>query len=267
VDWEALEALPPVALPTTSLELVFANVLKNALEATSKTENPEVRISAEKTNDVVEMEVWNSGPPLPQDVLDRMTESFFTTKESQEGTGLGLALVKRLVTQAGGEVSIENAEGGGISVVLSVPVSSDESDESSGDASEDMTSEADSEGLRVLVVDDEQAVRDVLKLMMNNMGEAEVETCGSGNEALSVLRQERFDAVLLDLRMPDLPGEAVFNRLSDQLKRRVVFVTGDTMNSARTRFLSGTTQPTLLKPVSFEELWEAVSSVTSSDDD
>ena len=260
LEWNPGKPLPNVCMPTPSLELILANLLKNALDATRRAEKPRIRITAMPNGNYVTIRVWNAGPHISDEVQRRVTEPFFSTKQPCEGTGLGLALVNRLVAQSAGKLDISNVDTGGVQVRLHIPCAS--APEKTQTQTQ-VPDEAQPERFRVLVVDDEQTVQEVFKLMMSDLSKARVETCGSGTEALEMLQKEQFDAVLLDLRMPDLCGEEVYDRLPDQLKQRVVFVTGDTMNTERTRFLSRTTQPALLKPVGHTELIDAVKKVMS----
>lgn len=114
---------------------------------------------------------------------------------------------------------------------------------------------------RVLVVDDNGPMRDVLKLMIREMAGGEVETCRSGQEALALLELHAFDAVLLDLRMPGLSGEETFRRMPEQHQRRVVFISGDSLSTDTGDFLATARQPALFKPLLFEQLVKAILSV------
>lgn len=257
--------LPRVATSTRSVELVLANVLKNALEASRQASDPVLEVKAVPIEGFVYVKVWNNGTSIPEEHLQNINEPFFTTKDEKDGHGLGLALVWKLVYQAGGEVSMRNAECGGVEVNIRLPVAmSEERNESSVALQQPEkpvpSGESGGHG-RVLVVDDEGSARHVLRLMLGEMSYQEIETCASGSEALEKVRNESFDAVLLDLRMPDLTGEDVFQRLPDSLQRRVVFVTGDVLNTSRRQFLSRAAQPALLKPIRYQELSKAMKKV------
>jgi len=126
------------------------------------------------------------------------------------------------------------------------------------------TASAPSTGVSVLVVDDEPAIRLAVSSFLRGEGHA-VETVGSGAEALERLGQRHYDAMLLDLRMPGLTGDALFlevRRHDAALARRVVFVTGDVRaESAAQAMIESTGLPVLLKPFSFEDLAAALRSV------
>ncbi len=259
---EVPATLPPVALHGGDLQLVLANLIKNAFDATSDAERPSIRISARVREDRVRLRIWNASAPIPEEVLSRALTRFATTKDPDQGTGLGLSISARLVTQAGGGLTIENARGGGVVVTVELPAAPRQAAPEKPPAP--VTVPRLEPGRRVLVVDDDPTAREVLSVMVEEMGAARVRACASGEEALEILRREPFDAVVLDLRMTGISGQAVYRALPDALKRRVVFVTGDTVEPSTRRFLEATPQPALYKPVDWKELARAVGRVLAA---
>ncbi len=259
---EVPATMPPVALDGGDLQLVLANLIKNAFDATSDTERPSIRISAEAREGRVRLRIWNASPPIPEGVLSRALTRFVTTKGRHRGAGLGLPISARLVRQAGGELTIENARGGGVVVTVDLPAAARAA--AREEPPPPSAAPRLEPGRRVLVVDDDPTAREVLSVMVEEMGAARVQACASGEEALEVLQREPFDAVVLDLRMTGLSGQAVYRALPDTLKRRVVFVTGDTVEPSTRRFLEATPQPALYKPVDWKELARAVHRVLAA---
>jgi len=116
------------------------------------------------------------------------------------------------------------------------------------------------DSLRILVVDDEASVRVSLQRYLAGRGH-EVETTASGQDALARLRGGSYDAVIVDMRMPDLSGEQLFERLrSDDPAHaeRVIFTTGDLVNEQMRRFLDGTGRPCVAKPFEFASFDQAL---------
>lgn len=256
---QAESGLPPVSIPDSQLRLVLANLVRNALDAVADRAFPTIRISATRTAEGVDIGVWNSGPPLSQEVRERLFEQYFTTKPTGKGTGLGLAIAKRLVMQAGGRISARN-ESDGVLFTLVLPTADRASPRANARAEQQIRTNL-LTGQRVLVVDDDPAVRDVLKLLLLQVGGGDVVTCSAGEEALELLEEQEFDAVLLDLRMIGLSGEETFRLLPRHLQERVVFITGDAMNTATTEFLTNVKQPALLKPVTHKHLVGAIQAI------
>ena len=113
---------------------------------------------------------------------------------------------------------------------------------------------------RVLVVDDEPGVAELLQDLLEAAGHA-VTTAASGAEALRCLQAEPFDLIVSDLRMPDVDGAALWREVQARhpaLARRVLFVTGDTLSPAAERFMAETGCPSLDKPFSRTDLLQRV---------
>jgi len=253
--------MPAVMMSTGDVQLVLVNLLKNAIDAVENLPSPTIMISSRESGGGVSLDIWNSGPPIPQPILGSLFTPFFTTKADGRGSGLGLSVTRHLVSLAGGEISASNPEGGGVCLSVRLPVSKAQP---AGAHPEPARPIPHLGGRRVLVVDDEDTVREVLRMMFARTAGAEVDVCPSGDEALQLLRERAYDAVVLDLRMPGLSGQQVFESLPKPLQRRVVFVTGDTLGSTTTRFLSKTRQPALFKPLDQADLLEAVMSVVEA---
>ena len=109
---------------------------------------------------------------------------------------------------------------------------------------------ADLDALRVLVVDDEPEIAELLSELLEAAGYAVV-TAASGAQALRQLRASPFDAIVSDLHMPDLDGSALWREvaaIAPPLARRMLFVTGDTLGAGARKVLAETGCPSLDKP-------------------
>ena len=254
--------LPAVRMPTNHLQLALANIVRNALDAVDEARKPVIRIGTRSTGKEVTIEIWNSGRAIPADVLPHLFQRFYTTKPSGKGTGLGLAIAHRLVTEAGGQLTATNPPKGGVAFTLTLPtvhVRTTRDRHSDTPAPQPTLS-----GHHVLVVDDDDSMRQVLRLLLRDMGHANVDVCASGQEALERLSHRKYDAVVLDLRMPGLSGQELYERMPAPVKKRVVFITGDTMRETTSGFLRLTRQPALIKPILSRDLFDAVSKVTAA---
>ena len=142
--------------------------------------------------------IADSGPGMSEDVRGRAFEPFFTTKGVRR-LGLGLAVAYGLVSGHGGDIALESAEGRGTTVVFWVPATALE--EASAPP---LASNGERHG-RILVVDDEADVREVLADVLLAQGHS-VTLAGGGQEALACLERDLFDLVITDLGMPDVNG-------------------------------------------------------------
>ncbi|MFY9511247.1 MAG: response regulator, partial [Rubrivivax sp.] len=119
---------------------------------------------------------------------------------------------------------------------------------------------------RVLVVDDEAEIADLMRAFLEAAGH-EVASAESGAVALELLAEARFDAIVSDLRMPDMDGAALWRAVKagwPALARRMLFVTGDTLSRDADSFLSETGCPSLDKPFSRVDLVERVRELLSA---
>src|SRR5205085_4383075 len=131
-------------------------------------------------------------------------DPFFTTKPIGEGTGLGLSGSIGIVESHGGRMSVDNVPTGGARFTLRLPVG-----EGVDDRATPVTPPAATHYVNVLVVEDETALRDTLAQFLATLGH-QVETAATGTEAIHSLRHGSYDAVLLDLRLPELDGAGVW---------------------------------------------------------
>jgi CheY-like chemotaxis protein len=159
--------------------------------------------------------VRDTGQGMDEQTLERLFEPYFTTK-GENGTGLGLATVKSIVEKLGGAIQVVSTKGVGTEFRIVLPFVSDFQGEGDGEPEQQHDSDAPLRGAgeRILVVDDEYAVRNVLGLSLSHLGYS-VETAGSGLEALEKYHSADGDyaLVILDLLMPGMSGEELFNRL------------------------------------------------------
>jgi PAS domain S-box-containing protein len=254
------EDLPAVMGDGDQIGQVVLNLLVNAQQALGAPGGqPRVRVTSglEARREHREPRVWlrvaDNGPGVPQDVRDQIFEPFFTTKPEGLGTGLGLAVSRSIVRDHGGDLVLETPAEGGACFRLSLPISGQ------AVAAESVPmplAAAAATQARVLVVDDEAEIADLLRELLEGAGH-EVATAESGSVALALLAEARFDAIVSDLHMPDVDGASLWRevRLRDPaLARRVLFVTGDTLSPSVRQFLDDSRCASLSKPFTRAEL-------------
>jgi len=257
--------LPSVKADGDQIGQIVLNLLVNAQQALSAT-NGERRVHIETGVEVRrenrEPRVWlrvsDNGPGVLPELRDKLFEPFFTTKPEGIGTGLGLAVSRSLARDHGGDLTLEpTAHEGGATFRLNLPISGERVQDS-----EPMPLHG-TEVLpqsRVLVVDDELEIAGLMRDMLEGAG-YEVATAESGAVALALLETARFDAIVSDLRMPDMDGATLWREVSQKypsLARRMLFVTGDTLSPGAREFLRKAHCIGLDKPFSKADLLAAV---------
>ena len=255
------ETLPDTMADAHQLQQVFLNLITNAEQAMEQREGQHhhrLTVRTRRAADAIRIEIEDTGAGIPPNLIERIFNPFFTTKPTGSGTGLGLSISLGIVREHEGRIWAENSPQGGARFVVEVPVT--EPRASGEHAAVTQVPAQGSDKLRVLVVDDEASVRVSLQRYLAGRGH-EVETTASGQDALTRLRASKYDAVIVDMRMPDLSGEQLFERLrSDDPTHaeRVIFTTGDLVNEQMRRFLDGTGRPCVPKPFEFASFDQAL---------
>ena len=184
------------------LEQVVLNLAQNARDAMPSGGTLTLSVSVDDDAMQSTLTISDTGMGMDDAVRQRIFEPFFTTRPLGEGTGLGLAVVYGVVTQAGGTVRAESVNGVGTSICIVLPCSMDDvSEPPHGSAPSGTVVE------RILLVDDDDAVRVTTRRLLERLDFAVVEA-ENGIEALEVFRARRADiaVVLSDVRMPGMDG-------------------------------------------------------------
>jgi signal transduction histidine kinase/CheY-like chemotaxis protein len=250
---------PPALVDPHQMEQVFHNLIKNALEAVDGRPEGNVRVTV-RGGARVEVIVEDNGRGMPDEIRRRAFEPFFTTKQVGRGTGLGLSLSYGLVQANGGQIDVESREGIGSRFTVSFPAAREGTPVSavprkSPQVSDEVLVDNESIKRRVLIVDDENDVREFLVQALEPR--YEVIAAADAAQARAAMEGGGFDVVLLDLRLPDDGGprlvEWVRSKVPAELPK-VVFMTGDTHDPEAARFLAGQPNQSLSKPFTIEEL-------------
>lgn len=192
----------PVRMERVHVEQVLLNLLINARDAVSEVANPEITVELATHEGQAILVVEDNGSGMDADTLASLGEPFFTTK-GITGHGLGLATVYGVLREHEGTVDVQSTPGEGTRFVLTLPLTRDLAPpDSEGPAALPAR-----RGLHILVVDDQPLVARAAARTLSRLGHDV--TVANGGEAALELLETAFDAVIIDLSMPDLPGEKV----------------------------------------------------------
>jgi PAS domain S-box-containing protein len=218
------------------LELAILNLAINARDAMPAggklriTTRNSVRRSSRSfppldPGDYVMISVADTGGGMTEEVRSRAFEPFFTTKEVHKGTGLGLSMVYGVAKQSGGTVTIDSEIGCGTTVQIYLPRAPQRA--SDGDEPSERNELDAGPPSRILVVDDNSAVRTITAIMLRTLGHDAIEAAG-GQDALDLLEQDRqFDLLIVDLAMPNMHGDEFAARARELISDvPILFVTG-----------------------------------------
>ena len=253
--------LPAVWASDGKLSQVFLNLLINASHAIDEgdAENNCISIRTWASGDDVFAEVQDTGRGIPKKDLARVFEPFFTTKRPGEGSGLGLAVCKNIVTEFGGDIHVHSDAGKGARFVVRLPVAN--LGESAGEATPSESLRIVAARGRILVVDDESSIRLALKRVLGSAHD--VVAVGSAEEGQAILEQdESFDLVLCDMMMLGMSGMDLHQWLAKRnraLARQMVFITGGAFTPKASEYLRRAGNLKLEKPFDIVNLKRLVS--------
>ena len=244
------------------LEQVFVNLFSNALDAMRN--HPGLRrltVTSTVRGGLVGISVVDSGSGVPPEVAEQVFRPFVSTK-GKSGTGLGLYISRQIVREMAGDLVLApQAHGEGARFVATFPVAHPEAIEAltasaPRSAPTPVPGARPLHGLRVLLVEDEEAVRRPVARYLTHRG-AQVAEAAHGVEAIARVAESRPDVIVADLRMPVMDGLTFYRHLRDadpMLAARVLFLSGD---FSQLQSLDGATVPSdrqMLKPVDLELL-------------
>jgi two-component system, cell cycle sensor histidine kinase and response regulator CckA len=233
-DLRAIEADPG------QVGQVLLNLAVNARDAMAGSGTLE--ISTFNAGDEVVLEVADTGTGMDEATRSRIFEPFFTTKDVGQGTGLGLSTVYGVVTQSGGTIDVRSAPGEGTTFSIRLPAT---------DRVEAVEPDVDVAGTtaaeRILVVDDEQIVRDLLAHTLRRQG-YDVEVAAGARDARAL--EGPWDLLLTDVVMPEMDGVELARHVD---ARRVLFMSGYDQ-----RALAESAGAFLQKPFSGDELARSI---------
>lgn len=251
------------------LEQVLINLLVNAAHAARDAPGGgRAELSARRDGDRVILTVADNGPGIADEVRDRLFEPFATTKPVGQGSGLGLAVSRGLMTGQGGTLTVarSSAEGTVMAIELAaadpVPDVASPAPAPSGAGAARAGAGA-SSALRVLVIDDDEDLREVVTLQLGAY--FAVDEAGSVARALDRLGEgRRYDAVLCDLMMPGGGAESWLAACAvhaPELAARTLFMTGGPTTPQATELAAAHVDRVLYKPVELAELRRAITRV------
>ena len=274
LSWDVEPRLAPALVDVSQLELAVMNLVLNARDAMPSGGTITIRIAnrslVETTEDLapgefVVVTVSDTGHGIPHDLVTKVTEPFFTTKDIGKGTGLGLSTAYGFARQSGGTLRIESAEGSGTSVEIWLPraTASAEPEENPAAAAQlPPPAEASTVKPTILLVDDSASLRSLTQFDLSDAG-FEVVSAAGGAEALTMIEREpsRFDLIVTDFAMPLMSGLEVI-RYARNMRPNwpAVIITGYADSEGLAKRPADV--PLITKPFSRQALLQAIASVT-----
>lgn len=279
---DAADGLPLIYVDAARLEDVIVNLIENAeaaiasrREGKSPSATPakaggEIRIETRLKFDPdrILVEVVDNGNGLKEEDLTRVFDPFFTTREVGKGAGLGLSVCYGIVREHGGQITARNRSTGGAVFTIELPVMAESPPTMAADdavvTAPAGQQEASLRHRKVLVVDDEESNAALVRRVLAGVG-YDAESTTLSRRALAMIEHTAYDAVVCDVRMPELSGQELYGRVCQirpEMARRFIFITGDIDGVETREFLDQSRCSYFMKPFNLERLTAAVDILT-----
>jgi PAS domain S-box-containing protein len=239
----------------SELREVYVNLIVNAVDAMPL--GGRLTISCERVNDRLLLRFTDTGLGMTEDVRERIFEPFYTTKGAN-GTGLGLAVSYGIIERHEGQINVESELGRGTTFELDLPAADQMA------ASESKTSTFyETPSMNVLVIDDEDFVRETLADMLEMLGH-KVTAVEGGRAALEKLNAGDFEMVFTDLSMPEMDGWEVAREIRRRfgIEMNVILITGHGAGTPVAPGDENLINGIIGKPFDFDQIAEMIAQIT-----
>ncbi|HCI7452887.1 TPA: aerobic respiration two-component sensor histidine kinase ArcB [Escherichia coli] len=253
----------------TRLRQILWNLISNAVKFTQQGQVT-VRVRYDE-GDMLHFEVEDSGIGIPQDELDKIFAMYYQVKDSHggkpaTGTGIGLAVSRRLAKNMGGDITVTSEQGKGSTFTLTIhaPSVAEEVDDAF-DEDDDMPLPA----LNVLLVEDIELNVIVARSVLEKLGNS-VDVAMTGKAALEMFKPGEYDLVLLDIQLPDMTGLDISRELTKRYPREdlppLVALTANVLKDKQ-EYLNAGMDDVLSKPLSVPALTAMIKKFWDTQDD
>ncbi len=254
----------------TQLQQLLLNLVGNAVDAVQQVENPVITLALEETvttdsfcaahpnikeGTYAHLSISDNGYGIDEEHLERIFDPFFTTKEVGKGTGLGLAMSDTIVKSHKGIIEVNSAmeKGSEFHIYLPLIEASTASIESNS-----LHAVPEGRGERILIVDDNESLRDTTAEALESSGYATI-VAANGQEALELYQSIKVDIVLLDVVMPVMGGaKAARAILNINAQANIIFATGYDKESSLAEIVGLESIPVLSKPFEINQLLKTI---------
>lgn len=250
----------PVQGDAAQVRQVLINLMLNALHALENQAEPRVTLSLLTNAGSVSLRVRDNGCGIKPEIINRIFDPFFTTKGTH-GTGLGLSISASIIREHGWDLSVESAPGKGATFVIRLPAATAALQPVISDAPAPSSPAATSSRRRVLIVDDEEFVRQYVQEALRLSFGCSIDTAEDGLEAVAKLEQGiSYDVILSDVRMPRMDGLQLRSWITGHradLSARVIFLTGHAGAGGLDQAMGQLGCPVIRKPFTLDALHAA----------
>lgn len=243
-----------IAWAPSQLAQVMTNLISNAVDAQEGPGVIRLTIAQEPDSEQLVIHLVDEGTGMSEETLSRARQPFFSTKGAGRGTGLGLVSVERILAERRCRLNIESELGQGTSVTIHVPLI----ESPATTASSEHASAANAKPLRILVVEDKQAVREVTESLLCDLGHEPLATASPHQALRAIDADTGFDLIVTDLQMPGMTGMQLTRAIRERGITVPVILCSGYAENIRPEQLAELGMSYLTKPFGREELARAI---------
>jgi PAS domain S-box-containing protein len=269
VQVDAAVDLPPVDVNPNHMIQVLVNLISNAEQAIgSARDYGQIAVRVAQADGKQEILLDDDGPGIQPDLRSKIFDPFFTTRRSSGGSGLGLTIALVIVKEHGGTIEAQNSPLGGARLRILLPVAKSAAPAVKSDNANKSARPryVDLKGRSILVVDDEQGVREIIEEALKARG-GNVSAVATIEEAWKRLETRDYDIVLCDLNLGRESGTDLFKQVSSragQVSPQFIVMTGELLDSRQISKLEMKGAHALQKPFQMSELISLVQQALSN---
>ncbi len=256
--------LPWTSVDQGQIQQVFLNIIVNAEYAMKKAHNRgTLTIATEKTDNHIRISFKDDGTGMDENTKEKLFHPFFTTKDVGEGTGLGLSLSRSIILEHGGTIEVESEPEKGANFIITLPLTHVDDVAVKTPTVDSATPIENTKPARILVVDDEVDIGDLVTTILCANGHTVDVTVGYKG-ALRKLEGNSYDAILMDIRMPGMSGIELYElmiKTNPRMANKFIFITGDTSDANTRAFLEHNKLAYITKPFDREILLQKVNAL------
>lgn len=265
--------LPLTMLDFHQIQQVLLNLMNNAQHALAGVHGRPRRLTVRSLRcaEGIRLEISDTGEGMGTETLQHIFDPFFTTKPPGNGTGLGLSVSYGIIAEHGGRIHARSRVGEGTTFVIELPVHGGEEVASAADSVSQpgaRSVSATAQRRRILIVDDEEPILDLMIDILDGLGHR-IDTANSGEEAWRKVREQDYDLVVTDVRMPQMSGIDLYRNLLEikpEMERRIIFSTGDLMDDETAFFVAEVNARTIAKPFDVKRVVNLIEEVLNEVD-
>ncbi len=260
IELDLFDNIAETSADPSQLQQVFINLINNAHDALKEKSGGVLNIRSYKRDETILIEFEDNGPGIPKENINKIFDPFFTTKEMGKGTGLGLSIIYGIINEHGGKMNVEGGIDKGAKFTIELPIEKEAAEIDKVEMERPKKPEG---AISVLVVEDEESLREVISEALSNEGYV-VQTANSGDKAIELLKRGGYDVIISDMKMPGMSGQNLYTFVQKEypeLTDKMLFMTGDVLGKETQSFFKITGAKLLEKPFEIDVLLNVLNKV------